>query len=292
MTYIDYYVGTNNLSAIRVVSDGQTQTLTRYTYDTSDRLVQVQVDLSPQDSIADTQVYSTSYTYDGVSRRVASITQSDGSSVAFTYELIDGQYRVRTYTDGEGRVATLTYSQASSGGAAPVIANAASGALSTTDTQTYSLNSGALTTPSGASWSVASLLETSGTTASNPKVAFDSNGNGFAVWAQGGDVVVRRYTAATDTWAAAAVLDSRSETVYAPALAVDSAGNAVVAWVQSDGTASSIYARTFSASGGSWESSAQVLETSAQPVEITAGSVSVAMRAGYAAAGSDRKSVV
>ncbi len=107
VTYLDY--AGNNLSAVRVVSNGLTQTLTSYSYDTSDRLVQVRVDLTPQTS-SDNTVYTTNYTYDGASRRVASITQGDGSSVAFTYELIDGQYRVRTYTDGEGRVTTLTYS--------------------------------------------------------------------------------------------------------------------------------------------------------------------------------------
>jgi YD repeat-containing protein len=111
------YAGTN-LTSISVASNSQTQTLTRFTYDGSNRLSTVTVDLSPADnSVVDGQVYTTTYTYESTSRRIASITQSDGSSVAFTYQLIDGQYRVKTYTDGEGRLTTLTYTLPSGGGA-------------------------------------------------------------------------------------------------------------------------------------------------------------------------------
>ncbi len=146
-TFLDY-TGTN-LTQVRVVSSGQTQTLTRYTYDGSNRLSQVTVDLSPADNVvADGQVYTTTYTYESTSRRIASITQTDGSSVAFTYQLIDGQYRVKTYTDAEGRLTTLTYTLPSTSGSGST-ANANPAVLSTTDTQTtntnYNLNTGVLT---------------------------------------------------------------------------------------------------------------------------------------------------
>ncbi|MDP1776772.1 MAG: RHS repeat protein, partial [Moraxellaceae bacterium] len=50
-----------------------------YAYDTSGRLTSVTTDLTPADnSIADGKVYTTSYTYDGSSFRIASISQSDG----------------------------------------------------------------------------------------------------------------------------------------------------------------------------------------------------------------------
>jgi YD repeat-containing protein len=106
-TYLDY-TG-NNLTKVRVVSNSVTQTLTQYTYDGSNRLTQVKVDLSPADnSIVDGLTYNTTYTYDGTSTRVASITHGDTSTVSFTYELVSSKYRVKTITDGEGKVTTFT----------------------------------------------------------------------------------------------------------------------------------------------------------------------------------------
>ncbi|NIJ36979.1 YD repeat-containing protein [Sphingopyxis panaciterrae] len=86
-------------------------TRTRYAYDASNRLITVTVDLSPGDnSVADGKTYVTNYTYDGTSDRIASITQTDGSSLAITY---DTSGRVKTLTQavaaGDTRVTTLTY---------------------------------------------------------------------------------------------------------------------------------------------------------------------------------------
>src|SRR5262249_39242239 len=110
-TYLDY-TG-NNLTQIRVVSSGVTQTSTRYAYDASNRLTTVTVDLSPADnSIADANTYTVTYTYDSTSKRVASVTQKDGSSVAFTYQLLNGAYRVKTFVvtnAGGNRTTTLNY---------------------------------------------------------------------------------------------------------------------------------------------------------------------------------------
>lgn len=115
------YTG-NNLTAIQVVSDGVTQTLTRYEYDALDRLNKVTVDLTPESS-ADNVTYVTTYTYDGTSKRVASISQSDGSLVSFTYEQAGGTYRVKTFTDGAGKVSTLTYVEATEGSGGTAHAN-------------------------------------------------------------------------------------------------------------------------------------------------------------------------
>lgn len=118
-TLLDYRG--NNLSQIRVVSSGQTQTLTRYTYDFLNRLQQVTVDLTPSDnSIADGKTYVTTYGYDGWSKRLTSIVQSDGSSVSFTYQSLSGQYRVKTQTvtaaTGVTRTTTFNYSSYSVSG--------------------------------------------------------------------------------------------------------------------------------------------------------------------------------
>jgi YD repeat-containing protein len=105
ITYLDY-TGTN-LTKIRTVSQGVTQTRTYYSYDASNRLSQVTVDLTPGDnSIADGKVYTTTYTYDGTSKRVASITQGDGTAVTFHYDTLG---RIDTVTDGLNQITRYTY---------------------------------------------------------------------------------------------------------------------------------------------------------------------------------------
>lgn len=94
-----------------VTSAAKTLTRTRYGYDGSNRLTTVTVDLTPGDnSVSDGATYVTTYTYDGTSKRVASITQTDGSSVAIAY---DGSNRVHTLTQtvstGVTRVTTIDY---------------------------------------------------------------------------------------------------------------------------------------------------------------------------------------
>ncbi|WP_159675017.1 hypothetical protein, partial [Andreprevotia sp. IGB-42] len=84
-------------------------TRVRYAYDTSNRLIKVTVDLSPEDgSTADGKAYVTNYTYDGTSKRLASISQTDGSRLEFTY---DGSFRIATVKDvrGAGDIRTTTY---------------------------------------------------------------------------------------------------------------------------------------------------------------------------------------
>ena len=240
------YTGTN-LSAIRVVSDGATQTLTRYTYDSANRLETVTVDLTP-DNVADSVTYATTYTYDGTSRRIASIMQSDGSSVAFTYVQTNGDYRVSTVTDGEGRVSTLTYTDVTGSGTTAT-ANANSGVLSTQGTVNYPRNEGVLSTTGtqtnyynrneGAltqtGWVAEGTLESSATSASNSRIGYLDNGDAWAAWSQGNFVYVRRYIASTNTWSTAVQMtgDSGAGAVGTVKLAVDGVtGSALVAWVQ------------------------------------------------------------
>jgi YD repeat-containing protein len=89
---------------------------TRYAYDTSNRLVTVTTDLSPADnSISDGKVVTTSYTYDGTSRRVASISESgSGNFVSFTYAQVgtSPDYRIATVTEAmfSGSLRTTSFS--------------------------------------------------------------------------------------------------------------------------------------------------------------------------------------
>jgi len=74
-----------------------------YTYDGLGRLTSVSTDLSPQDnSIADGKVYTTSYTYVESSFYIASVTQSDGTTVNFGYEQVGADYRVSIVSDASG----------------------------------------------------------------------------------------------------------------------------------------------------------------------------------------------
>jgi YD repeat-containing protein len=110
-TFLDY-TGTNLTQLRTVASGGATLIRTRYSYDASNRLTQAVTDLSPADqSIADGKTYATSYTYDGTSRRVATMTQTDGTSLTFSYVLVGSDYRV-SQINASGRVTAFAYNTA------------------------------------------------------------------------------------------------------------------------------------------------------------------------------------
>ncbi|MBB6091183.1 YD repeat-containing protein [Povalibacter uvarum] len=97
--------GTSHVRLQRVdtyesASDATPTREVEYRYDSAGRLEQVRTDLNAAGG-----VYVTTYAYDGASERIASITQSDGSSVSFTY---DAQGRIATVTDASG-VQTFSY---------------------------------------------------------------------------------------------------------------------------------------------------------------------------------------
>ncbi|MET3496938.1 Ig-like domain repeat protein [Variovorax boronicumulans] len=106
-----------NLTQLRTASksaDGKTDvplTRVRYAYDSANRLASVTVDLSPEDNaVTDGKTYVTTYTYDGTSKRIASVTQSDGTKLSFTYVQAGGSYKVETVTDALGQVTRFAYS--------------------------------------------------------------------------------------------------------------------------------------------------------------------------------------
>ncbi|WP_394391435.1 hypothetical protein [Shewanella woodyi] len=121
ITYIDYidHVTGPRISAIRTSSDGTERTDARFDYDSLGRLERVTYDLTPADnSITDNQIFSTRYTYDAGSQRLASITNSDGSSSRFSYKqhtgrssdfISEGSWVLASMTNGEGRTLTFDY---------------------------------------------------------------------------------------------------------------------------------------------------------------------------------------
>ncbi len=93
---------------ITTISNGISQSRVSYSYDDSDRLEKVTVDLSPEDNdIGDGYTFTTIYGYDAASGLVNSITNSDGTSQSFTYEEITGEWRIKSFTDGESNVTNL-----------------------------------------------------------------------------------------------------------------------------------------------------------------------------------------
>src|SRR5215467_5332887 len=229
-TFLDY-TGTN-LTQIRTVMGATTLTRVHYTYDASNRLSQVIVDLSPADnSTADGKTYVTTYTYDGTSTRVATLAQTDGTRLTFSYVQAGTTFKVASITDALGQVTSFSYGSA----VPPTVVNA---------------NPATLTTPT-AGWTGASLLESSGTAASLSMIGSDGAGNSIAVWLQGTDLLASRYTKATGTWSpSSVVLDNRTNAITVPQLYVDASGNAIVTWIQSNGTAASTWVNRFV--NGAW----------------------------------------
>lgn len=112
--YTQYTWSGNNITQITTgytdlaTSTAKTLTRTRYGYDGSNRLTTVTVDLSPTDNaVTDGKTYVTTYAYDGTSKRVSSITQTDGSSLAITY---DTSARVKTMVQTASTGVTRTTS--------------------------------------------------------------------------------------------------------------------------------------------------------------------------------------
>ena len=108
ITRIVYEPGSSNIAYIEQESGGATSSRISYSYDANNRLETVTVDLTPANS-SDAAVYVTTYTYDGSSNRIASVSQDDGTSILFAYQLIDGDYRLVSMTDAAGRVTGYNY---------------------------------------------------------------------------------------------------------------------------------------------------------------------------------------
>ncbi|MDH5803119.1 MAG: hypothetical protein OEZ68_20135, partial [Gammaproteobacteria bacterium] len=110
----------NRLERIETLSAGKLETRVHYGYDSQNRLVQVIADLTPTDNnisagdsnadgIYETvngQTYVTTYTYDGTSKRIASVTQGDATRISFGY-YTNG--KLQSYTDGNGKTTQFAY---------------------------------------------------------------------------------------------------------------------------------------------------------------------------------------
>ena len=114
----------------------------------------------------------------------------------------------------------------------------------------------------GTNWGAAMPIEgddTGGT--SNPQIAFDNNGNAFAVWQQSdgtrNNIWANRFNGTT--WDGATLIEA-DDTGNAsnPQIAFDNNGNAIAVWQQFDGTRNNIWANQFN--GTTW-GGATLIET-------------------------------
>ena len=178
------------------VATTSTQSVVSYAYDTSNRLASVTVDLSPDGSTADGNVYKTWFTYaDTSTRRVQTMQQTDGTSLTFGY---DTSNRVHTITDAQNNVTTYaydttnrktsvvvdgqttTYGYDAAGNLTSVAMAAVNGATPTT---TFAYN---------ANGDVTSMVDADGRTTS---YGYDANGNPVSVLDSAGDLTTRTYDA-------------------------------------------------------------------------------------------------
>lgn len=206
-SFIKYIWSGNNITDVRAKytnlanSSLVTQTRTRYAYDGYNRLIQVTVDLSPEDNaIADGKTYVTTYTYHGASKQVATISQTDGSSLAVSY---DGSGRVSTMTQtvaaGDSRTTSIAY------GANYTNITAPDGQVTRMDYDTARQLTKITAPPAAAGATAQAVLfayDTSGNvtsvTDSLAKVTsftYDANGNQLSATDPNGNVVTRTYDA-------------------------------------------------------------------------------------------------
>ena len=114
-------------------------------------------------------------------------------------------------------------------------------------------------------WQAANRIETDDTgTANDPQIAFDTDGNAFAVWSQYDgsryNIQANRYTTGMG-WGLAELIETNdASNAVNPQISIDSSGNAVAVWIQSDGSSpDSVYANRYSVGQG-W-GNAELIET-------------------------------
>jgi hypothetical protein len=109
--------------------------------------------------------------------------------------------------------------------------------------------------PAGGTWGTAEWIESNDAGDANaPAVAFDGQGNAWAVWTQSDGSRPRvwgaRFTA-NGVWAPAQLIESSDVGSASNALlAVDTAGNALVVWQQHDGRHNNIWASRYTPASG------------------------------------------
>lgn len=75
-------------------------------------------------------------------------------------------------------------------------------------------------------------------------ISFDKDGNALAVWQQSGNIYVKQYRPSTG-WGPAALIESSPSDASAPLVRFAPDGTAIAAWRQANGSAYTLYARSY-----------------------------------------------
>ena len=90
-----------------------------------------------------------------------------------------------------------------------------------------------------------------------PKIAMDSNGNGFAIWhqydgSQRNNIWINRFDASTKSWGTAETIESNTGNALDTDIAIDVNGNAFAIWSQRDTAQYNIWVNRYDAVTDSW----------------------------------------
>lgn len=211
------YDGSGRLSGVSTRENGTVKTQVTYSYDTQGRLTSVITDLTPDSASDNTwdgttpannngKLFRTDYTYEGTSLRLASLTQSDGTLISYTY-YADG--RVKTVTrgdsnindaDGLGETVTYTYGSGSttvadSLGRTWTYAYDASGQLTQVTSPAIAGQSDVTTYQYDTAGNATQIKTVHGaTTLSQVDYQYDASGNATWEWDALGNAISRTYS--------------------------------------------------------------------------------------------------
>lgn len=212
------YDGSGRLSSVSTRENGIVRSQVSYGYDGQGRLLNVTTDLTP-DNAGDNawdgatlsnnngKLYRTEYTYEGATLRLASLKQSDGTLVSYTYHA-DGRVKTVTQgdsniddTDGLGETTSYAYGTGSttvtdSLGRAWVYAYDANGQLSSVTGPAIAGQSDITTYQYDAAGNLTQAQTVrGGITLSLLDYQYDANGNLVWQWDAQGNAISRTYNA-------------------------------------------------------------------------------------------------
>ena len=112
----------------------------------------------------------------------------------------------------------------------------------------------------GAWGTAAAFPKDANSDASNARIAFDGNGNAFAIWNQSDNgvynVYANRYTAGTG-WGTPTTIESQTTDSYTVQIGFDGAGNAIATWLTFDGASNHVWSNRYTAGAG-WGTEVQI----------------------------------